>query len=135
MFTTDVHYLAVFACTLLYAVLGFTWYSPKVFGPTWLQCVGRKMEDCKGCSAKCWIGSLIIGFIISFVLTLFVYASHASAAWQGATVGFFAWLGFVAPTQYGQTLYEGKPLKLFFITTGFMFIFLLVAGVILAVWQ
>jgi uncharacterized protein DUF1761 len=63
-----------------------------------------------------------------------VHYAGAVGAGQGAAVGFFNWLGFVATGMLTVTLYEKRPAKLFWINSGFQMISLLIMGVIVAVW-
>ena len=76
------------------------------------------------------IGSVVVAFVL-------VHAVHYAGApgWaQGAAVGFFNWLGFVATVTLGITLYERKPFALFVITNGWQLISLLAMGAMLAAW-
>lgn len=50
-------------------------------------------------------------------------------------VGFWNWLGFVAPVTLGGVLWEGKPWKLWGLNNGYQLLSLLVMGVILALWR
>jgi hypothetical protein len=72
--------------------------------------------------------------VMAFVLVHAVHYAGAVGITQGAVVGFFIWLGFVATVTLGITLYEKKPFALFVITNGWQLISLMVMGAILAVW-
>ena len=50
-------------------------------------------------------------------------------------VGFWNWLGFVAPVTLGSVLWEGKSPKLWVLNNGYYLVSLIVMGVILALWQ
>ena len=58
---------------------------------------------------------------------------HAKVG-QGAAVGFFNWLGFIATTTLGVMVYERRPFGLYLITNGWQLLALVVMGAILAVW-
>lgn len=77
---------------------------------------------------------LICNFVMAFVLVHAVHYAGARSAGQGATVGFFNWLGFVATVMLMLTLYEKRPAKLSWINSGFQLFSLLIMGAIVAVW-
>jgi hypothetical protein len=53
---------------------------------------------------------------------------------QGAAVGFFNWLGFVAVATLGSVTFEKRPFKLYLINNGFLLLAPLLMGPLLAVW-
>jgi len=53
---------------------------------------------------------------------------------QGAAVGFFNWLGFVAVATLGSVTFEKRPLQLYLINNGYLLLALLIMGAVLAVW-
>jgi hypothetical protein len=72
---------------------------------------------------------------MAFVLVHAVHYAGASHDWaQGAAVGFFNWLGFVAVATLGSVTFEKRPLKLYFINNGYLLLALLLMGTVLAVW-
>jgi len=73
-------------------------------------------------------------FVMAFILVHAVHYAGAQGVGQGAAVGFFNWLGFIAVTGFSATIYEGQPMRLFAINTGFLLIALMIMGAILAVW-
>lgn len=77
---------------------------------------------------------LIANFVMAFVLVHAVHYAGAVNAGQGALVGFFNWLGFIATVMLMLTLYEKRPAKLLWINSGFQLISLLIMGAIVAVW-
>ena len=50
-------------------------------------------------------------------------------------VGFFNWLGFVAVATLGSVTFEKRPLKLYLINNGYLFLALLLMGAVLAIWS
>jgi hypothetical protein len=81
------------------------------------------------------ISSLIGDLLVAFALLHFVLWSGAATFGAGAFVGFLCWLGFFAATQFPQGIYEGRPLKLFVINTGYWLVGLLIIGGLLAAWK
>ena len=71
---------------------------------------------------------------MAYVLRYFIGYAQASTAIDGAIVGIWLWLGFVATTMIGMVLWEGKPFRLYLINAGHVLAGLIVMGAILAVW-
>ena len=71
---------------------------------------------------------------MAFVLVHAVHYAGAVGAGQGAAVGFFNWLGFVATVMLTVTLHEKRPAKLLWINSGFQLISLVITGAIVAPW-
>jgi hypothetical protein len=132
----DVHlnYIAIVAAALIYMVLGALWYSPKVFGKTWLKTQGYRKEEIQG-AGKAYAGAFVGALITALVLSLFIHQMNVYTAWQGACVGFWAWLGFVVPCHLGSVLWDKKTWKLFFINIGCMLVTLILMGAILGFWH
>lgn len=126
--------LPVIVSAIIYFVIGAIWYSPKVFGKKWMELSNIKCEECKG-MCQAYVGAFIIGLVISAVLAHFVHATHATTAFEGAKVGFFAWLGFGATIPFSAVLWERKPLNLYLIHTSCLLVAFLAIGALLAFWQ
>lgn len=140
--TPDINYLAVVVAAVASMVLGFLWYGP-VFGKPWMQLMGFTKESIEKMKGKGMgktyafmaIGSLVTAFVLAHALTFASAYTETTGVAAGLMVGFWNWLGFVAPVQMGAQLWEGKPWKLFLITSGFYLVSLCVEGVILALWS
>lgn len=129
----DVNLWAVLVSAVLTIVIGSFWYSPLLFGKIWMDANGIKEEEMKG-AYKAYLGALISSLLTAYVLGVFINWIGADNALQGAFIGFLAWLGFVATTQFSAVLWEKKPLKLYGIHAGAMLINLIVMGALLAWW-
>ncbi len=120
-------------------ILGFIWYTP-LFGKTWAREMGfdTSVKPASGELAKGMIFMVIGNFFLAYVL------AHNIAAWSyvpgikempafsnimSSTI--FTWLGFYLPVDIGVVTWEKKSWKLFGINTGYHFMMLLVASLIL----
>ena len=72
--------------------------------------------------------------VTAYVLAYFVSYANASTILDGAMVGLWVWIGFVATEMIGMVIWENKPLELFLIKSGHVLVSLVVMGAILAVW-
>lgn len=136
-----VNYVAVLVAAVVNMVLGFLWYGP-LFGKQWMAMMGWSQADMEKAKAKgmgksytiMTIGSLVMAYVLAHSL---VFASTYTATVgvaAGFMVGFWTWLGFVAPVTVGTVLWDGKPWKLWFLNAGYYLVALVLMGIILAVW-
>ena len=126
---------AIGVCAVFLWMLGALWYSPVLFAKPWIAIVGRKEGEKPKGVAKGMVGSLIGDVLLAMALSHFVIWSGADSFGWGALIGFIAWLGFFAAVNYPQSVYEGRPLKYFFINNCYWLIGLLVVGGVLAIWR
>jgi hypothetical protein len=69
-------------------------------------------------SVKTLLWVLASSFGTAFILGFFSVFLGVTTVSDGMFVGFLAWLGFTAPTQYSYVLWKKSSFKLFFIETG-----------------
>lgn len=138
------NYLAVLVAAIVNHAIGFMWYGP-LFGKQWISLMNfdkKKIAEAqkKGMKGmwKTILASFIASLAIAWVLAHSIVFAKAylgiSAVAAGIMTGFMTWLGFLATTQLNIVLWEGKPLKLYFLNTLYYFVSLIVMGMILAVW-
>ena len=135
-----VNYLAVVACGVSAMVLGFLWYGP-VLGAVWRKEMGFTMDDMNkmmlspgvayGLMA---VGALIMAYVLAVTLSISSVAFGGLELAMALQGGFWLWLGFVATTQLGVVLWEGKSWKLFLINTSYSLVSVLVMSAIIASW-
>jgi len=139
----SINYWAVLVAALSYMVVGSLWYGP-LFGKQWMKLAGLTKESMKSMpltAAQAMAGGLVTAFIMAFVLAhdAFVwgdfYAGTKSAGTMSFALGFWIWLGYVATTQAGSWLWEGKPFKLFALNAASTFVSLQVMAAILTYWM
>jgi hypothetical protein len=113
-----ISFLPVLAAGVASVLVGVLWYSPAVFGAAWMRMENFTPEMVERGKKRRWlsaviglIASMLIAWVMSYVgLLLGVYD------WFGAVeLGFWCWLGFVAPTMLGMVLWEQRPFKLYLI--------------------
>lgn len=135
----NINMVAVLVAVVANFFLGFIWYTP-LFGNAWANEMGfdRTVKPVGGEIAKGMIFMVIGNFFLAYVF------AHNIAAWNyvpgmnemspalkilNSTV--FTWLGFYLPVDLSAVAWEKKSWKLFGINTGYHFMMLLVASVVL----
>ncbi len=131
MFLEDisVNWWAVILSTVIYFVLGAIWYSPALFGSMWAK-HDPSMKDHENKNMTVGLmGELIIGLIMSYVLAVFIEVSEANAVEKGVVVALWAWIGFIATTQFSFVLWGKRSLISYFIHSGFVLVALILMGI------
>ncbi len=129
--------VAIIVMALIYMGIGWYWYSPKLFG-NMIVCPSKvegKENECKEC---CWMsygGEFVLALIMGYVMASFAIAMNSDSIWSGIKLGFWAWLGFVATTQFTKILWAHRPLINFYICGGFYLIMLVLMGAVFSVWR
>src|SRR3989344_5607263 len=116
MFESNINYLAVLTAAVSGMVIGVLWYGP-VFGKIWTKLSGFTKEDIEKAKAKGMTKSYLLGFVVQIVtacvLSVIVVAFEATTITQGAMIGFWVWLGFLATSLLNTVIWEGKSVKLY----------------------
>lgn len=116
-------------------IIGYVWFDPHVFGTRWMRLlnVTPEMADkAKRRRALYTIIALFASMLIAYVMNYFGIAWGVRDLVGGIELGFWCWVGFVAPTFVSQVLWEQKPLPLFLISASYWLASLVVMGAILA---
>jgi hypothetical protein len=132
----ELNLLAVLVSALILWFLGALWFSPALFAKPWMAMVGIKKE---AANQKSMIFGMVASFIgdvvVAFVLAHLVLWSNAPTFGWGAMLGFICWGAFFGAPNLPQSIYEGRPFKLFAITNGYWLVGLILIGGVLAVWR
>ena len=132
-----VNYWIVLVAAVAGMVIGFLWFGP-LFGKQYMALMNfdkKKMQEAKKKGmGKTYALAYLTSLVMAYVLAYFVSYAGAKTIADGAALGFLVWIGFFATTQLGMVLWEGKPVKLYVITTLHYLVTLAVMAAILAVW-
>jgi hypothetical protein len=129
------NYLAVIAAALIQFVLGYFWYSKAMFADSWTKEVGLKDSDFKNGLGMKYIMpiTVVLYFFISLVLAMIIGsgAELSSAVNMAVIIG----LGLISALTGIHYLYERRSLRLFIINAGYNVFGLILAAIILSLWQ
>jgi hypothetical protein len=129
----EINIVAVVIATVAGMAIGFAWFSPVLFGNSWLRLVGLSEEDAGEAARPAILGSIVATIVLVVILSIFIDIAQADNFATGALIGFLAWVGFVATTSGVNFLFSRRPLKLWLIEAGDHLVGLVVAGAIIGV--
>ena len=72
--TMNVNWIAVIVSAIVAFLLGWLWYSPKVFGAKWAEGVRLSLDDCSGACVPALVTQAIGTFLLAWVVG--ITASH-----------------------------------------------------------
>lgn len=131
------NYLAILAAGILSMVIGFAWYSPMLFGKEWMKLMGfteKSMEKAKKKMGQMYTLSFVATIVMAYILNVFINATNSFGLTPGIQIGFWVWLGFIAPTMLTGVLFGKQPMQLYLINVGYQLATLLVMGGVLGLW-
>lgn len=142
MLEVELNLWAVLGAAVASMVIGGLWYSPLLFGKTWMHLSGLTMESMEKEKKKAprgyaltFIGSLLTGYVLAHFLTYASASTGETGYLAGLQGSFWVWLGFFVPVMLGSFLWEGKPFKLYVVNVSFQLVNLLAMGAVLGQWM
>lgn len=129
----DLNYWAILVSGVAVMALGSVWYMKAVFGKTWLKLVGLKEMNSDNI-AMVMISTFILTLISAWGLAVLERIMSVSGWVEGATLGFFLGILFVATNTLINFLYERRSLLLWKLNAAYATLGLAIIGIILAVW-
>lgn len=130
----SVHPIPVLVVAIITIIIGFVWYSKGVFGGVWASSMQLQESQLKPTPWH-FLGAILEALVTAWVMAMFAEWQHLNTVAQGLVMGFFAWLGFVATTQFSGVIWAKVPAKTFLINTGCELASYLIMGGIFAVWR
>lgn len=132
----NVNWIAVIISAVVATAIGFAWYSPLFFATQWMKLSGLTKEKVAANNKNMPLtyGIQIASSVVAaYVLSVFISYTGAVSIFEGAKIGLWVWLGFVATVMLSTVLYEGKSWTLYFINAGYQLVVFVVMGALLTV--
>jgi Protein of unknown function (DUF1761) len=129
-----INYWAVLAAGLSSMILGALWYSPMLFGASWMRESGMTQDKARSANMAKTMGmAFLLSVIGAGVFAMFL--GPTATPIFGISVGFAAGLCWVAGSYGINYLFEQRSLRLFLINGGYHTIQYTLIGLILGVWH
>jgi uncharacterized protein DUF1761 len=132
------HLLAVLAAAAATMILGGLWYSPLLLGRQWIRAHGYSADQVAQMRAnanRAYLASFLCYLLMAIVFGVLLGTVGATGALPGLHWGALAWLGFALPLGLTAHLFSNKPLSALLIDSGYQLAYLILMGVILALWR
>ena len=112
-------------------VVGILWYGP-LFGRQWMKAANITQEDISsGSQIAPVLSSLVASLIWTYVLTVAINLAAVQTIWGALLVAALGWVGFHAVQVWNHISYDGRPRSLFFITTLYDLVVLLLTAIVI----
>jgi hypothetical protein len=133
---SGIHYGAIALAWLINVVVGAFWYSPAAFGKRWKAHTGIDLLKIPEKEATRTIGFVAFSAVLQAVtLAIIVNSLGLMSAVDGLLTGLVLWLGFVAATTVGVTLYSRRSWKFWWLNSSYFLLVMTVNSVILTIWR
>jgi hypothetical protein len=125
---------AILVATIAGFMLGGVWYGP-LFGKAWLRAIGKREEEL-GSAAVPLTLSFFTALMTAILMALLVNSlTTIETAVDGALLGLYIRIGFIAAAMASDYAFCRWPRQLFFIQAGYRVAYSVVMGAILAGWR
>ena len=132
----EVNYLAVLLAAVSSMVVGSIWYTPSVFGNTWMKLA--KIEPKKQMSTSdklMFVWVFLLSLLTAYVLAHVTFLSNSffghSFLQDALSTAFWVWIGFVVTRIVTHNMFDRRPGKLTWLALGNEFITIMVMGLII----
>jgi hypothetical protein len=135
----DVNWLAIIVAALIYFALGALWYSPVFLGKPWMRATGMETEETEGGPGPAIYIAPFLGYLISAIATgMLAVATGSTTVGDGVVLGLVVGLGYSAVLTGVTAVFSPKmpaPFTWFWITASYNLLGLVIAGILVAVWD
>lgn len=130
----EVSFFSILFASVVSVGIGFVWYHPRVFGGMWMRLTNLSPEQVergkKRMPLMAFLG-LMASMLVAYVMNYFGIAWAVFDVIGAIELGFWSWIGFVAPTMLGMVLWEQKSFKLYAINVLYWLVSFIAMAVIL----
>ena len=132
----DVSILAIIISAILNAIVGGLWYSPVLFGKTWMKAMDIKEENFDKSGANTGYALSFIGSIITaYTLSVIINSLDVVTLGGGALIGFLAGFGIAAMREVAPTFFESRKFILYVISASYHIVALTLMGMIITAFS
>ena len=130
-----VNYLAVVVATVVALVIGFIWYSPRVFGTRWMTYLGTTQAQLGNPGPTGMLVGVVASLINAWVLAVLALNLGGKSVTDGVLLGVLAWLGFMATITAAQISFEKKSWGLWVLNNAHNLLVQVIMAAIVTAWR
>jgi len=130
-----VNYLAVVVAAVVALVIGFIWYSPRVFGNRWMAYLGTTQAQLGNPGPTGMLVGVVASLINAWVLAVLALNLGGKSVTDGILLGVLAWLGFMATITAAQISFEKKSWGLWVLNNAHNLLVQVIMAAIVTAWR
>jgi len=130
-----VNYLAVVVAAVVALVIGFIWYSPRVFGTRWMAYLGTTQAQLGNPGPTGMLVGVVASLLNAWVLALLALNLGGKSVTDGVLLGVLAWLGFMATITAAQISFEKKSWGLWVLNNAHNLLVQVIMAAIVTAWR
>lgn len=120
----------------MYLAVGAFWYSPAGFAKKWQKHTGFDIMKIPTKQAnKILLSVSVSGLIQAITLAVIFHSLAVTDVAQGLLIGGVIWLGLVAATTVGTTLYQKRSWAFLWLNAAYFLVVMLIASVIFTLFK
>lgn len=138
----SINYLAVLVAASISFAVGAWWHSPAGFGRHWQRMMGLTPENmskmpltARQAIALGFVITVLVSYVLAHFVALLIPAMAPAWLTLSLQLGFWVWLGFLAPTIANGWLWEGKSVRLFLFNAAYQLVSIEIMAVVLGLWR
>ncbi len=133
----DLNWLAVLVATLAYFFLGAIWYAQVAFGKAWMKAGGITIQEDQRPGPTFYIVPLISNFLLVLATAMIALSTGSTTVGDAIVLGLVVGIGYAASLSLLGSLFGNNPQPgvFFFITAGYHLVGLVIAALILTLWD
>ena len=130
-----VNYLAVVVAAVVALVIGFIWYSPRVFGNRWMAYLGTTQAQLGNPGPTGMLVGVVASLLNAWVLAVLALNLGGKSLTDGVLLGVLAWLGFMATITAAQISFEKKSWGLWVLNNAHNLLVQVIMAAIVTAWR
>ncbi len=130
-----VNYLAVVVAAVVALVIGFIWYSPRVFGNRWMAYLGTTQAQLGNPGPTGMLVGVVASLINAWALAVLALNLGGKSVTDGVLLGVLAWLGFMATITAAQISFEKKSWGLWVLNNAHNLLVQVIMAAIVTAWR
>lgn len=127
--------LVILGVSVIVMILGALWYSPVLFGNTWMRLSGITLSQIEKQKKKGMLTSYVVNFVATivtvYVLSMLLALTRATNVVSALFLAILIWIGFFAMPMLNAVLWEKRPFSLYMLNAGHHLVGLLIASALL----
>jgi hypothetical protein len=138
MFFSSIHIVPVIISAVVAFALGFMWYSPLLFGKTWMKEVGMTPESQDVNKPKNYLVMalpLITSLATAYILAALFNSLIITSLFQVIVLVVSMWIAFVLPVSLYAVIFNNKSWTLFSIDSGFYLLSIFISSLVIFFYQ